>query len=102
MLLRQIGVPLLWKSLEPSDETTFAAWGHLWAVTTPTVDPSTLTPLLKDVAEEGLTDVIIAPEDFTWLYHPYDGGADILAQPIMLEFVRANYSDWISSRPDGL
>lgn len=102
VLLRQIGTPVLWGRLEPGDDTTFAARGHLWATTTETADERTLAPLLRDVADAGMSDVIIAPQDFAWLFLPYDGGADIIAQPRTIETMRASRGDWLSDRPDGL
>jgi hypothetical protein len=34
--------------------------------------------LLRYVANDHTQDVILAGQDLSWLYHPYDGGADVI------------------------
>ena len=59
--------------------------------------------VLREVADDRLSGVILAPLELDWLYHPYDGGADVLA-PSQAERdrLRESFAEWLSSRPDGL
>src|SRR5215203_1796598 len=38
-----------------------------------------LDAVLRTVADDVLGNVTIAPPDLRWLYHPYDGGGDVIA-----------------------
>lgn len=40
--------------------------------------PGTLDPVLHAAADDEIAGVIIAVPDLDWLYHLYDGGADVL------------------------
>lgn len=65
--------------------------------------PAALDPLLRLVAEDRTRGVILAPADFRWLYHPYDGGADVLlGSPRERDALRARHDDWLSAHPGGL
>jgi hypothetical protein len=65
--------------------------------------PGTLDELLRAVANDDVAGVIIAPEDFPWLYHPYDGGADvILPSQEGRDALKKRHSGWLSTQPDGL
>jgi hypothetical protein len=47
--------------------------------------------------------VIIAPPDDDWLYHPYDGGADVIAASSdARDVLRTRFAAWLSSHPSGL
>lgn len=63
---------------------------------------SGLVPLLLAVADEERTGVIIAPVNLQWLYHPYDGGADIVTDTTSRrDILRALHPEWLSSHPSG-
>jgi len=55
------------------------------------------------VANSETSDVIVAPSDLEWLYHPYDGGADVTAASTgQRDELWERHSDWLSKRSDGL
>jgi hypothetical protein len=59
--------------------------------------------VLEAAADWELANVIIGPDDLRWLYHPYDGGADVIAaSPDQRDQLKAEFSAWLSSHPDGL
>ena len=59
-----------------------------------------LNELMEKVSEEENWGVIIAPEDFSYLYLPYDGGIDlIIRSPEERAALSAKYSDWFESDP---
>lgn len=59
--------------------------------------------LLKLAADWKTSDVIIAPPSLLWLYHPYDGGADVIApsSTARSELV-AKHGAWLSSHLEWL
>jgi hypothetical protein len=82
----------------PGEET----WTHLWvsAVRFPGQD---LSPLLRLVADYVTAGVIITTADMNWLYHPYDGGADVIAATAgQRDLFRRQHQGWLSARPSGL
>ena len=47
--------------------------------------------------------VILTDDQCKWLYHPYDGGADVLAPSTATrDQVAVRHRSWLSKRPDGL
>jgi hypothetical protein len=47
--------------------------------------------------------VIIAPADLAWLYHPYDGGADVITRyKGERDALARRHSDWLPANPAGL
>lgn len=54
-----------------------------------------LVPLLRAVADDRAHDVIVAPADVRWLFHPYDGGMDVIGGEV-------DFPEWRSPRSDGL
>ena len=62
-----------------------------------------LDPVLRAVADGILADVMIAPPDLSWIYHPYDGGADVLLPTnSQRDRIRERHRDWLSAHPTGL
>jgi hypothetical protein len=58
--------------------------------------PGVLDKLLRAVADDELAGVILAPEDLRWLYHPYDGGADvILPTKADRDALKERHRDWL-------
>lgn len=77
-------------------------WTHLWvsAVRFPGADLSRLLCLAADYATAG---VIITTADMSWLYHPYDGGADVIAATAgQRDQLRREHQEWLSAHPAGL
>ena len=59
--------------------------------------------LLRAAADGQLVGMIIISMDADWLYHPYDGGADIIAaSPKARDDLREKFQSWLSSHPRGL
>jgi hypothetical protein len=69
---------------------------HLW-------EPGTLDPLLVAVADDSIENVLIVDPHQSVVYHPYDGGADIILKTCkQQDHCRIRYKDWLSSHPSGL
>lgn len=59
--------------------------------------------LLRAAADWEVADVIVGPEDLSWLYHPYDGGADVIAPSAAeRDRLRTDFAEWLSPYPHGL
>lgn len=66
-------------------------------------DLDDLDGLMTMVADGGAGSVILADSTLDWLYHPYDGGADVIARTTEeRDRLRETHSDWLSPRADGL
>ncbi len=82
----------------PGEET----WTHLWMSVT-RLHSRELSGLLRLVADDGTAGVIITTAEMGWLYHPYDGGADVIAATAdHRDQLRCAHSDWLSAHPAGL
>ncbi|MEQ4720720.1 hypothetical protein [Nonomuraea sp. B19D2] len=91
-----------WLTIDPGDDSPFEDAQRLYVSMT-SFDRQTLDPLLRGVADGEIFDVIIAPLDLRWLYHPYDGGADVVAPTAHDRDVLKNrHADWLSTHPAGL
>ncbi|BCJ76461.1 hypothetical protein CS0771_60050 [Catellatospora sp. IY07-71] len=65
--------------------------------------PQCIDGLLRAVADDELANVMVAPLDLHWLYHPYDGGADVvLPAREQRDELKHRYRDWLSDHPSGL
>ncbi|TWG22801.1 hypothetical protein FHX75_121337 [Micromonospora palomenae] len=85
-----------WPDLEPE-----LCFGHAYASR---VDRRSvrLAGLLRRVADDEVDHVIIAPPDLSWLYAPYDGGADVLLPTREgRDELRERHPDWLSAHPSG-
>ena len=61
-----------------------------------------LNELLRRGADEELS-FIVTDNAMTWIYAPYDGGADvILPSATLRDAFKQRHADWLSTRPDGL
>lgn len=77
-------------------------WTHLF-VNAVEWNPGALDALLLLVADGVTADVILAPTDLEWLYHPYDGGADVIAPTRRCrDELRDVPRDWLSKHSEGL
>ena len=58
--------------------------------------------MLSAAADWEVANVIVGPPDLHWLYHPYDGGADVIAATTQdRDRLRAEFSSWLSTHPQG-
>ena len=65
--------------------------------------PGSIDPLLRAVADDEAGGVMIATQDLRRIYHPYDGGADVLLEDAaQRDRLRARHPDWLSAHPQGL
>jgi hypothetical protein len=91
-----------WLTIESDDHTFFAGTLRLYVSMTLHDRPS-LDPLLRGAADDEIGYVIIAPSDLRWLYHPYDGGADVIAPTVHdRDVLKKRHADWLSAHPAGL
>ncbi|MFF4879653.1 hypothetical protein [Micromonospora sp. NPDC000668] len=93
-----------WQTLleDREDEPEYRIYTQLYAETVPW-RRGAIDVLLRAVADDELANVILAPNDFRWLYHPYDGGADvILPTQEQRDALKARHPDWLSEQPSGL
>jgi hypothetical protein len=59
--------------------------------------------ILRAVADDVLSGVFVTDVQLRRIYHPYDGGADvILANPHERERLRDRHTGWLSQHPSGL
>lgn len=87
-----------WQRVEADDlDLGFA---YLWVRTGLT--DSQLDALLTAAADDQ-AHVILADPDLTWLFCPYDGGADVfLPDTPTRDAIRDRHTDWLSAHPSGL
>jgi hypothetical protein len=67
-----------WRSDDLATEPGFHSWQHHFVSRTALSDPA-LDRLLRTVAVDLTDGVILTDRILSWLYHPYDGGADVIA-----------------------
>ena len=78
------------------------SWIHLYVSEIPWTAGS-LDTLLRHVADDVIANVLVADPDLRWLYHPYDGGMDVLlSSTTERDALRDRHLAWLSARPDGL
>ncbi len=66
-------------------------------------NPRALTRCLKDVADNIIANVMLIDLQRNVVYHPYDGGADvILGTQAEQERWRTTYRRWLSQHPSGM
>lgn len=71
-----------------------------WVLQHPTLEA--MEPVLQRVAAEEAT-IVISNAALDWLYHPYDGGADVYtATTAGRDALRGRYAEWLPAREDGL
>jgi len=91
-----------WQSvLENPDETDpdFKSYRQLYVGSFPSQDEK-LDALLRQVANDKMSGAILTPEDFSWIYHPYDGGVDILLSSVEeREKLMGSHEDWLPVPP---
>ncbi|UWP80436.1 DUF3885 domain-containing protein [Dactylosporangium fulvum] len=93
-----------WQTIleDPDDDPEYPAYTQLYISTRPW-KTGIADDILRAVADDELGGVILAPSDLRWLYHPYDGGADvILPTPAERDTLKERHQTWLSTHPSGL
>lgn len=93
-----------WQTLieKPDDDPDFRIYTQLYAETRPW-RPGIIDAVLRAVADDEIYNVILSPPDLRWLYHPYDGGADvILPTRAERDALKNRHRAWLSTDPSGL
>ena len=95
-LRRRAPASVYWKSLiAPWSDAEDPFWAHIYVGATTLGSPE-LRSLLFMVADEQTNEVIICPPGAEWLYHPYDGGGDVVApDEATRDLLRAAHPDWL-------
>jgi hypothetical protein len=84
------------------EDQAFHNYWHIW-LHSYIWQPHSLDPLLRNVADNMIGNVLIVDSQHDVLYHPYDGGADvILGAQAEQERWRTTYHAWLSQHPSGL
>ncbi|MCP2323318.1 hypothetical protein HDA40_001825 [Hamadaea flava] len=90
----------LWQALPPDDYRE--SWTYLY-ISERSWMRGVLDPVLRAVADDILAGVMVAPGNLSWIYHPYDGGADVLLPTSgARDHIRERHRDWLSAHPSGL
>jgi hypothetical protein len=93
---------LYWTSVCMDDEPGFENWMHLY-VSRRSWSVGCLDPLLRQVADDVIANVLVADTSLRWLYHPYNGGMDVvLSSTAERDAVRDRHQDWLPPYPSGL
>ena len=91
----------LWRLFVPEDDPGGSP-AIVWAGAILSDDLGALDPLLRQIADGRYSSVIIAPRDIAWLYHPYDGGGDVIAETRgQRAHLMSRFADWLSNHPSG-
>jgi hypothetical protein len=94
-LVQAMPAALHWRSDDLATEPGFHAWQHTFVSRT-TLDDPALDNLLTMVALDQTDDVILADRTLKWLYHPYDGGGDLIAPDELRSLVATRCPDWLA------
>jgi hypothetical protein len=77
-------------------------WTHPWA-SAALLRGEELPRLLRLSADYATGGVIITTAEMSWLYAPYDGGADVIAgSPAHRDQLGRAHEDWLSAHRSGL
>lgn len=85
---------IYWRSDDLATEPGFHSWQHTFISSAAGQD---LDALLTLVALDQTDDVILTDRTLTWLYHPYDGGADLIAPDNLRTTIARTYPDWLAA-----
>ena len=101
-LAQAVPTATYWTSVLTDDSEPEPVWTHLWLSPCRLRDAH-LTQLLRLVADDTTDGVIITTPEMSWLYAPYDGGADVIvATAVQRDQLRERHQDWLSAHPAGL
>lgn len=93
-----------WMSVRTEEDSAFRTWvwTHLYVDVVSLDDPG-VEQLLRIVADDQTANALILAPDLSWLYAPYDGGADVYpATPEQRDELAAIHADWLSATDSGL
>jgi hypothetical protein len=93
-----------WLSLLTDDDPDpeFRTYTHLY-VDHINWSPGSLDPLLRAAARYETGGAMLADANLSRVYHPYDGGADVLlADTTERDLLKTRYTNWLSPHPTGL
>ncbi len=90
-----------WYSINQNEEDNDIFYWHLHAAKLQ-YNGHELNNLLRLVADDIVEDVLVICPSERILYHPYDGGADvILPSTKQRDNIKAKHPDWLSTHPEG-
>lgn len=89
-----------WQTIDAGEHFEEPAQLYVTSLPYPSAE---LDDVLMACADWRLADVIVSPHDLRWLYHPYDGGADVIAPSTAeRDQLKARFESWLSTHPAGL
>lgn len=94
----------LWRSFLSTDDAdpAFIVFTHVYAAYTAWTVGG-LDRLLSATARWETANVMIGDSRLERMYHPYDGGADVLlADSVERDTLRERHADWLSAHPSGM
>ncbi|WP_258318940.1 DUF3885 domain-containing protein [Streptomyces griseorubiginosus] len=87
---------------EDDPDPVLHSYTHLYADRRPW-RPGAVDEILREVADDELSGVIITDSGLSRVHHPYDGGADVIAaSPEERNRLRDDHRAWLPSNPAGL
>ena len=92
-----------WISIDVSDETDKVP--YFWNLFYDELKwkESLLNNLFRLVINDEIREVMLFSTEQNFVYHPYDGGADIIFQnSVLRDKYKEKYKDWLSKHPKGL
>jgi hypothetical protein len=91
-----------WTSVCIDDDPEYGSHMHLY-VSQMRWSSGRVDPLLRLVADDVIGNVLVADARLRWLYHPYDGGMDVITSSAAeRETLKERHRDWLSAHPAGL
>jgi hypothetical protein len=96
---------LFWRSIpmhEFGAEFAELTYWHVYA-SVQTWEPGVFDPVVRLVADDVLSNVMVVAPDCRWLLHPYDGGMDVITESsVARDRLKSSNSEWLSSHPSGM
>ncbi len=88
-----------WKTFDPFGDAD--SWWHLY-FQEQIWQPGVFDQLILQVAHEKVFNLMVLDGAADVLYHPYDGGLDLIfADPENIPPLRFHFADWLSPYPNG-
>ena len=100
-----IGNASYWQTVaihDPEDDEEYHSYMHLYELQVKYTN-GTFDKTFRLVANDELANIMIICPELNWVFHPYDGGSDIvLANEIEKQKLKNKFKNWLSSHPEGL